>query len=169
MNPMDSDLNSIDWEQELASLLVDLSTAQDELIEVLTLKRQRMASSDRAAMESLAPRENELAARLQQCHQRRAKLLDLAQQAGRPSKNIRQLAASLPSETRGKLGKQVKTVSSRLRMLQHHSLSNWVLAQRTVLHLSQLLEIVATGGRIQPTYGKGESAHSRGALVDREA
>jgi flagellar biosynthesis/type III secretory pathway chaperone len=148
---------------------VDLSTAQDELIEVLTLKRDRMADSDLAAMESLTPREDQLAAKLQQCHERRTKLLDLATQAGRPCANIQQLAASMPAETRGNLGKQVKTVSSKLRMLQHHSLTNWVLAQRTVLHLSQLLEIVATGGRIRPTYGKGESVHSRGALVDREA
>ncbi len=42
-----------------------------------------------------------------------------------------------------------------------------VAAQRTVLHLSQLLEIIATGGRAQPTYGKGRSADCGGALLDQ--
>jgi hypothetical protein len=56
-----------------------------------------------------------------------------------------------------------------MRLLQHQSLANWVLAQRVMLHLSQLLEIFATGGRLQPTYGRGEMPTSSGALVDREA
>jgi hypothetical protein len=56
-----------------------------------------------------------------------------------------------------------------MRLLQHQSLTNWVLAQRAVLHVSQLLEIIATGGRLQPTYGDGDTLHNRGSLVDQEA
>ena len=164
---MDANSNSTDLEAEVASLLTDLSAAQDELIDVLTLKRDRMASGDVEGMQSLASREDRLASRLQECHERRAALLDRAGNAGRPNASIRQLAASMPAQSRENLNKQVSSTASRLRMLQHHSLTNWVLAQRSVLHLSQLLEIVATGGKIRPTYDKGESAHSRGALVDR--
>jgi len=51
-------------------------------------------------------------------------------------------------------------------LLQHHSLVNWVVIQRTLLHLSQMLEIIATGGRLQPTYGKGESSTASGTLMD---
>jgi hypothetical protein len=53
--------------------------------------------------------------------------------------------------------------------LQHQSLTNWVLVQRTLLHLSQLIEIIATGGRLKPTYGKGSDHQAGGALVDRAA
>jgi hypothetical protein len=42
-----------------------------------------------------------------------------------------------------------------------------VVVQRTLIHLSQMLEIIATGGQMQPTYGKKESVQARGALVDR--
>jgi hypothetical protein len=56
-----------------------------------------------------------------------------------------------------------------MRLLQHQSLTNWVVAQRTVLHLSQMIEIIATGGKLKPTYGKSDAALARGALVDREA
>ena len=57
----------------------------------------------------------------------------------------------------------------RMRLLQTGLLTNWLLAQRTLLHISQLLEIIATGGRIQPTYVVSESVQSRGALLDQEA
>jgi hypothetical protein len=39
--------------------------------------------------------------------------------------------------------------------------------QRTVLHLSQMLEIIATGGRTQPTYGNSPRAHRGGSLIDQ--
>jgi hypothetical protein len=55
---------------------------------------------------------------------------------------------------------------SRTRLLQHQSLTNWVIIQRTLLHLSQVIEIIATGGRMQPTYDKNPA---RGALVDQTA
>ena len=45
--------------------------------------------------------------------------------------------------------------AERSRLLQHQSLTNWVLVQRSLLHLSQLIEIIATGGRPKPTYGNG--------------
>jgi hypothetical protein len=56
-----------------------------------------------------------------------------------------------------------------MRLLQHQSLANWVLAQRSLLHVSQLIEIIATGGRMQPTYGDKESVHARGSLVNQQA
>jgi hypothetical protein len=52
-------------------------------------------------------------------------------------------------------------------MLQHQSLANWVLVQRTLLHLSQLIEIVATGGEKPPTYQRSGPVAASGALVDR--
>jgi hypothetical protein len=44
-----------------------------------------------------------------------------------------------------------------------------VLVQRSLLHLSQLIEIIATGGRPQPTYGNGPERQNCGSLVDRAA
>jgi hypothetical protein len=53
-----------------------------------------------------------------------------------------------------------------MRLLQNQSITNWVLAQRSLLHVSQLLEIIATGGRLQPTYGEGETVNAVGSLQD---
>ncbi len=158
-----------DWEVDLAELLNDLSSVQDELLGVLSDKRDRMAAGDLQSMSEMAAREEQLCERLKACHDRRGQLLQRAGEQGLPHDSIGELASALPKNSAGKLGKRVKEASSRMRLLQHQSLTNWVLAQRTLLHLSQMLEIIATGGQLQPTYGRGESGHSRGALVDREA
>jgi len=157
------------WETELAALLSELSSVQDDLLDLLTKKRQFLVKTDVAGMQSLAGREQELIERLQACQQNRSRLLERAGQQGLPHGSIRALAAALPTPGRKELARQVQDASTRARLLQHQSLTNWVLVQRTLLHLSQLLEIIATGGRMRTTYGKGESAHASGALVDRAA
>jgi len=157
------------WETELATLLSELSSVQDDLLDLLTKKRQFLVKTDIAGMQSLAGREQELIERLQACQQNRSRLLERAGQQGLPRGSIRALAAALPAPGRKELARQVQDASTRARLLQHQSLTNWVLVQRTLLHLSQLLEIIATGGRMRTTYGKGEHAHASGALVDRAA
>ena len=66
----------------------------------------------------------------------------------------------------GNLGEQVKDASAKMLLLRHQSLTNWVLAQRALVHLSQMIEIIATGGRMQPTYGNGAPSFATGNLVD---
>jgi hypothetical protein len=157
------------FESEIATLLDDLTSVQDELFIVLREKRERMASrTPQAIMESLV-REEMLCERLQSCHTRRAEILKAATESGIHANSLGDLAASVERRNDGQLRKQVKETGAKMRLLQNETLANWVLAQRALLHISQLLEIIATGGRLQPTYFKGESVHARGALVDREA
>jgi hypothetical protein len=158
---------AVAWDVELASLLAELSDIQTELLAVLTDKRSRLLSADLEALAAMQSREAELVGRLQACHERRLALLARAANEGLPSANLTSLAAALPSEQRQHLTPQLREASARIRLLQHHSLTNWVLVQRTLLHLSQLLEIIATGGRLKPTYGKNDCAPTGGALVDQ--
>ena len=157
------------WESKLATLLSDLLAVQDELLELLTRKRELLVAADTAGLAQLAPQEERLIADLQQCVRRREELLEQAAGEGLPSKNIRALTKALPRSGRGRLDESVKLASSRARLLQHHALTNWVVVQRTLIHLSQMLEIIATGGQMKPTYGKGDSSSASGALVDRAA
>lgn len=164
---MTKTLQPVAWDSELASLLAELSDIQSELLEVLTDKRSRLLSADLEALRAMQSREAELVGRLQACHERRLALLARAADEGLPSANLTSLAAALPSDQRQHLTPQLREASARIRLLQHHSLTNWVLVQRTLLHLSQLLEIIATGGRLKPTYGKNDCAPTGGSLVDQ--
>jgi flagellar biosynthesis/type III secretory pathway chaperone len=118
---------------------------------------------------ALEPREAELMGRLAQCQQRRSELLAAANDQGQPGENLRKLVSHRRGGKPSPLENRVKEAAARTRLLQHQSLANWVLAQRSLLHVSQLLEIIATGGRMQPTYGDKESLHARGSLVNQEA
>jgi len=157
------------WESELASFLTDLSLVQDETLQVLTKKRELLLAADGDGLAAIRSQEEKLIETLQQCLQRREDLLKQAAEEGLPADSLRSLAAALPGSQRGKLADQVRSASARSRLLRHHGLTNWVVVQRTLIHLSQMLEIIATGGQLQPTYGEREPANTSGALVDRAA
>ena len=159
----------LDLETEIGLLLDDLSSVQGELLGVLGEKREALIRSDVAQLAELQLREERLASRLTECQDRRTALLGAAKQQGRPSDSLAKVAKTAGDGKNRKLGERVKETAARMRLLQHQSLANWVLAQRSLLHVSQLLEIIATGGRMQPTYGDTESVHARGSLVNQQA
>jgi hypothetical protein len=157
------------WESEVAQLLSDILAVQDDLFANLARKRELLKTPDLAGLNALAPEEEQLIARLQACIQRREHLLAQAAQEGLPAKSIRALAEAVPLERRGEITDRLSQAGSRARLLQHQSLTNWLVVQRTLIHVSQLIEIIATGGRLQPTYGEGEPVNANGGLVDRAA
>lgn len=156
-----------DLEAELARLLKELSLVQEEMLEVLTAKCDHIADGDLDGINALKQREEALGHRLQACHDQRGALLAMAADEGLPGDTLGSLASSLTADHASDLPVQVKEASARMRLLRHHSLANWVLTQRSMLHLSQLLDIVTTGGRLKPTYGKEDDSISSGTLVDR--
>ncbi|MBW3596819.1 MAG: flagellar protein FlgN [Planctomycetes bacterium] len=163
-------MTAIDWETEIVSLLDELSQVQDALFAVLGEKRVCMAHRDREGMAALDMREQEVRERLEACHDRRQQLLRAARQRSLPHESLGKLAASGVVGGREKLTKRVNHTAARMRLLQHESLTNWVAAQRSLLHFAQMLEILATGGRPDPTYReRGAACAAGGSLVDQEA
>ena len=157
------------WDTEIGGLLTELADVQSALLETLHEKRRILATNDHQALTSMAVREQVLIERLQACQDRRQELLSRASQDGLPADSIRELSNRLPAEGRERLQANIREAADRSRLLQHQCLTNWVLVQRTLLHLSQMIEIIATGGRPRPTYGKGSDRAQSGALVDRAA
>jgi hypothetical protein len=157
----------INWESELVVLLERLSAAQRELLSLLATKRALIVQRDHLSLAALAEREGELAAELQACQQRRQELLEQADAEGLPGGSLAELSAALPRAAAASLRGPVTEASHRARLIRHECLAQWVAVQRTVLHLSQMLEIIATGGRSQPTYGRGRGAERGGALIDQ--
>lgn len=157
----------IHWETELAELLSRLSNSQQQLLALLAKKGDLLASRDHEGLAALMPEEQSLCEELQACHQRRQELLEQAEAAGLPSDSIQSLASALPRETAKPLEKPIQDSLERSRLLRHQSVTQWVVVQRTLLHLSHMLEIIATGGQSKPTYGNGGASNSSGALMDR--
>jgi hypothetical protein len=155
------------WEQDIADLLTDLAGVQGELLSLLSEKRQMLAATDYEALTTTAQREQQLIESLTACHRRRQQLLNRAGDEGLPSDSIRSLSSVLPVASQPRVFPEIEQAERRSRFLQQECLTNWVLVQQTLLHLSQMIEIIATGGRSLPTYGNGSDRTSSGALVDQ--
>ncbi|HPP53344.1 MAG TPA: flagellar export chaperone FlgN [Thermoguttaceae bacterium] len=155
-------------ETELAGLLQELLDLQKETLQMLEQKQQLLRQGEVEALGATSDQEEELLRRWEGCLRRREELLAQGSAQRLPAQNLERLAAALPRPQREKLGKQVKLAKSQARLLQHQALTNWVVVHRCLLHLSQLLEILATGGQPEPTYGKDHSSLNCGALVDQE-
>ena len=87
-----------------------------------------------------------------------------------PSDTLELLAARLDKENPGySLEERCRESIRKSKQLQHQSLANWVLAQRTAIHLSDLIEIIGTKGKLSPTYNRHhnkEKSYSGGSIVD---
>ncbi len=156
------------WESNLHELLDDLGNVQESLLTLLAEKRRCLAKHDWQALDATQQQEATLLQRLEACHSRRQQLIDQAQQTVPHVQSLRQLAALIPDQSDHTSSRRVQQLSGRMRLLQHESLTNWVLAQRSLLHLAQMLEVFASGGRLKPTYGRETLPLSQGAIVDQE-
>jgi hypothetical protein len=157
------------YESEIGALLSDLADVQSALLSVLADKRKLLVAGDVEALAEIGPREEVLAVRLQACHENRQQLLARADEEGLPADSIQSLSGRLPESSRKSVQASIQKVADRSQLLRHESLTNWVVVQRSLLHLSQMIEIIACGGRPKPTYDKGSGSHSGGSLVDRAA
>jgi len=155
-------------EDDTASFLQELSDLQAELLKILGVKRQQMIANDLEAMENSRASEEALLQRLQQLHESRQHLLSDARKQGLPSDSVRSLAKAIDSND-STLSNQADGAQREMRHVQNETLTNFVLAQQTVLHLSQLLQIIATGGKIKPTYEAENASNQGGTLVDQDA
>lgn len=144
---------TIDWEQDLNQLLDELLQTQQAMLELLDRKRSAMVRRDLNQIRELQPQEEQLCQRLQTCQDRRNELLAIARQAQLPGGNLDQLSRGVPLRQADEIQVKLSNASSRAMLLKHQSFTNWIIAQRNLLHISQLLENITTGGRPLPTYG----------------
>jgi len=157
----------INWASELAELLSRLSETQKQLLALLANKHKLLMNRDHEGLAALATDEQSLCEELKSCHERRQEILEQAASAGLPSDSIQSLATTLPEQQSQTLRTSIDESMERSHLLRHESVTQWVVVQRTMLHLSHILEIIATGGQTQPTYGKGGVTENSGALMDQ--
>ena len=80
------------WESDIGGLLAELADVQTALLGTLSEKRLLLAAGDHAALTAMGGREQELADRLQACHERRQQLLARANADGLPADSIQSLS-----------------------------------------------------------------------------
>ncbi len=166
------------WDERIAAFLSELSRIQEECLRILKQKQLAVARWDLEALSAVQDSENAVLQKLEDCQRRRTELLKEAANTGHSAQTIRELIRRLPAseispDRRRQLEMEAEKGCWHWQLLQHQALANWLLLQRTLLHLSQMLEIIATGGQTVPTYSirtnseESSSSKTGGILIDQ--
>lgn len=157
------------WPAATEEFFHELLDAQ-RVLEGLFRSRSWRVVSPEGVSTSIASPPSEPIERLHRCYQRRAELLQAARAAGLPNHSLSAVVEALnEGETKRRLQQLVTEASRGTRQLQLAGVTQWMLAQRSMTHVTQLLEILATGTPQPPTYGNGAVSTARGGLLDEAA
>lgn len=155
-------------ETEIARLLDQVTQIQSNLLEILRAKRVAMMKGDIQEQRRLLSEEANIYESLSRVNQERSVILEHAHSAGLEGSTLKDVSRRLPEPRGTELSKRIGEAGKVAQTLRLEQLTNWVADQQCLLHVSHLLEIIATGGRLRPTYGKSEYG-VRGSLLDHEA
>ncbi|MCL2303751.1 MAG: flagellar protein FlgN [Planctomycetaceae bacterium] len=155
---------------QIQEFLDKLSVVQDATLDFLKRKGDLLGKSDAKGLTEIADEEQTVMDRLHGVFELRHQILQQAKEADLPSDTLESLAARLDKENPGNaLEERCRDSIQKSRLLRHQSLANWVLAQRTAIHLSQLIEIIGTKGKPNSTYSRHhnkEKSYTGGSIVD---
>ena len=159
----------------VADYLDEYLDVQQALLDVMTAKLDVRTKRTLEEARALDAREAELVERLKACVEKRQGLLVDPELNAVGAPTLKRLVEAVAEsdededEADATLFRRFDAAEKNNRELRMRSVSAWVLAQRSVVHWSQMLEIVAAQGQNVPTYKRDRKLRSRGALMDREA
>ncbi len=158
-------------ERDILQFLEEISAVQEQAIAVLTKKQRLLVKPDREGLSQIATEEKDILAYLDRCVKRREEILAAAKKIGKASDSIQTLSRQIfPGNP--DVRRKVDEAVFRSRLIRNLNLTNWVMTQKSIIHLTQMLEIVATRGQGKPTYKRvpaQETGVSGGGFVDRTA
>ena len=157
------------WKTQLETFLNETLQAQKDSASLLERKRELLSKNDLAGIGELSKDEYAAAESLKQCLGNRDKLLQYAAAEGLPSQSIEMLAKAVVPYSDDGFFALLRSVQYQTQLLRQHNITNWVVTQRGMLHATQMLEIIATRGRVKTTYTRDHQRNpgtTGGALVD---
>jgi|GEM_PF-5973772 len=156
-------------EKQFDTLMDDILDVQSDLFAAISEKRKALIETDIDAITALIAREETLAGKLNECSERREVLLKIAKKVGVKAASVRAVVSSLPSKNRASLEAKIGKIERQAKMLKSQNLTNLLVIQKTLLHLSKMVEIIATGSPEKTIYSNGQSGSTSdcsGKLVD---
>lgn len=158
--------------ETILDFLRQLADAQDKAIEVLQRKQTLLVRPDKAELEACTTKEQDVLERLRQALLRREEILQNARSEGRTAETIEMLCEEIFPDSL-EYRRTLDAVMERTRRIRYLAMANWTITQRSIIHLSQILEMIETRGQGKTTYspqnGKESSPGSGGGFVDRVA
>ena len=128
----------------------------------------RKRSSQATELEAASQKTEELVRRLEGLLAERQELLELLGSArGGSCQSLQSAVAPLPEDLRRPLLERMERLGAVAGQVRHHAAANWMVSRRAHAFVTELLDVIATGGQGRPTYGG--SVENGGTFVDSTA
>ncbi|MDR0869529.1 MAG: flagellar protein FlgN [Planctomycetaceae bacterium] len=156
--------------QQILNFFKYLTAVQEKTLAVLQQKQSALVKPDRNVLSTLAAEEQEVLELLQQTRNEREQILTAAQQRGLNAGSVQTVCEQV-FEQQTEWKPLVDSLQERSRQIQFASLTNWTMSQKSLVHLTQILEFIETRGEGKTTYclSKNVPAVTGGGFIDKAA
>ena len=154
---------------DIQNFLQQLIETQSQVLAILKKKQTILVKPEKEAIALVTAEEEEALNKMQNILKRREELLTAARLQNVQSNTIEQLCGHFfPHNTEvQKLLDEAKHRTHQIGLLAY---TNWTIARKSLIHVSQILELLETQGQGKTTYQpQTHTDTARGGLMDRVA
>ena len=152
---------------ELQNFLNQLTEAQIQMLAVLHKQQAILVRPDKDSIALVAAEEKKALETMQEILKRREELLTTARLQNIQGDSIEQLCEHFfPHNI--EIHKLLAETSHRTHQIRLLAYTNWTMSRQSLIHVSQILELLDTCGQGKTTY-QPHTNSSRSRLVDRVA
>ena len=154
---------------DIQTFLTGLIETQNQLLAVLHKKQSLLVRPEKEALAAIEPEEEAMVENMQRMLNRREEILTAARMQNIPCDSIEQLCEHFfPRNVN--VQKMLIEAKSRTQQIQLLAYTNWTMSRKSLIHVSQILELLETRGQGKTTYSQRSKTDTSGGLqVDRVA
>lgn len=154
---------------DILNFLHQIAETQEQTVTVLRKKQTILVKPEKEAMASITAEEEAALAKMQQVLKWREEILTSARLQNIPGETIEQLCEHFFPHN-ADVQKLLDAVKQRTQQIQLTAYTNWRMSRMSMIHISQILELLETRGQGKATYhmpSNTDGSHS--GFVDRVA
>ena len=153
---------------DLQDFLSQLVETQEQMLVVLRKKQAILVRPEKEALTQVSAEEKQMLEKMQNALNRREELLTAARLQSIGSDSIEQLCGHFfPRNV--EMQKMLNEVKHRAHQIRLLAYTNWTMSRKSMIHVSQILELLETRGQGKTTYHPRPTDASGGGFVDRVA
>jgi hypothetical protein len=160
-------------EQDIEELLVSIDETQDTLSAAYRDKRAAIRQANSPEIDRLTKVEESSVADLQVHLRRREQILQQARQLGLPADSLTGVVQTFDEPHRERLLAQIEQTRRMADANRRESWILWIVCKQSLRFFSDVIELIANGGRRAPIYlarpGAVAELSTGGALLDAKA
>ena len=154
---------------DLQNFLTQLTEAQAQMLAVLHKKQAILVRPDKEAIAAIEAEEESTLERMQRVLTRREEILTAARLQNIQCDSIDHLCEHFfPRNV--EVQRFINEIKARTQQIQLLAYTNWTMTRKSLIHVSQILELLETRGQGKTTYSQRSKAETTGGgFVDRVA